>query len=88
MLAVCSTYGQVVMRYGPEIDNGWGDASAVVTPYVTFPATFVSPYKGNSITKIRIGVCSDHALKVQTYISISSRSRKKIHTYTGKSSTT
>lgn len=59
MMTICSAYSQVVMRYGPEIDKGWGDASAVVTPYVTFPSEFVSPYNGNNITKVRIGVCSE-----------------------------
>ena len=53
VLSLCSANAQVIMRYGPNIDNGWGDASAVVTPYVTFPAEFVSPYAGNNITKVR-----------------------------------
>lgn len=59
VLPLCSANAQVIMRYGPNIDNGWGDASAVVTPYVTFPAEFVSPYAGNNITKVRIGVCAE-----------------------------
>lgn len=81
MLAVCSTYSQVVMRYGPEIDNGWGDASAVVTPYVTFPATFVSPYKGNSITKIRIGVCSEGT---NVYLYIKQKPQENTYIYRQK----
>lgn len=52
-------WAQVVLRYGAEMDAGWGDASSVVTPYVTFPTKFISPYAGNRITKIRIGVKSE-----------------------------
>ena len=30
----CSIHAQVILRYGPDIDKGWGDASSVITPYV------------------------------------------------------
>lgn len=55
----CSIHAQVILRYGPDIDKGWGDASSVITPYVSFGTDFVTPYSGNKITKIRIGVCSE-----------------------------
>ncbi len=51
-----SSNAQVALRYGAEMDAGWGDASAVITPYVKFPTKFIKPYEGNRITKIRIGV--------------------------------
>lgn len=47
---------QIKLRYGPDIDEGWGNASSVITPYVSFPTAFISPYAGNHITKVRIGV--------------------------------
>ena len=52
-----TSMAQVIMRYGPEIDFGWGDASSVVTPYVTFPAKFTAPYAENNITHVKIGLC-------------------------------
>lgn len=53
---VSTSIAQVIMRYGPEIDFGWGDASSVVTPYVTFPAEFTAPYAENNITHVKIGL--------------------------------
>lgn len=50
---------QVIMRYGPNIDAGYGEAGAIFTPYVTFPASFTKPYAGNKITKVRIGMNGD-----------------------------
>lgn len=54
--ALCGATAQVVLRYGPDIDWGWGAASAVITPYVSFPRTMVKPYAGCTITRVRIGV--------------------------------
>jgi hypothetical protein len=65
--AVITANSQIVLRYGPNIDGGLGDASSVITPYVSFPAAFVVPYSGNKITKIRVGVNSD-ATNVYVYI--------------------
>lgn len=59
ILAFCNVNAQVIMRYGPNIDNGWGDENSVITPYVTFSSDVVNPYAGNSITKVRIGVCAE-----------------------------
>lgn len=57
LLGLClNMQAQIKLRYGPNIDEGWGDASSIVTPYVSFPVAFVSPYAGNRITKVRIGV--------------------------------
>lgn len=50
---------QVELRHCSEIDSGWGDANSVVTPYVAFPESSVSPYAGNSITKVYIGLAQD-----------------------------
>lgn len=81
MMTVCNTHSQVVMRYGPEIDKGWGDASAVVTPYVMFPSKFVSPYKDNSITKVRIGVCSEGT---NAYLYIKNKPQESTYIYRQK----
>lgn len=78
VLAACHINAQVIMRYGPEIDTGWGDKGAVVTPYVSFPATFVSPYAGNSITKVRIGVCEE-GKNVYLYIKQKPQDNKYIY---------
>lgn len=58
LLAV-SARSQVILRYGPDIDAGYGSAGAIFTPYVTFPAAFMQPYAGNQITKVRIGMCGE-----------------------------
>lgn len=58
---------QVIMRYGENIDGGYGDASSVISPYVQFSETFVKPYSGCSITKVLIGLNKD-ATNVYVYI--------------------
>lgn len=70
--------GQVVMRYGANIDSGWGDASAVITPYVKFSKAFVAPYAGNRITKVNIGLCKA-ATNVYLYIKNSPDDSKPIY---------
>lgn len=59
LIASRTAYGQVELRYGSEIDGGWGDAGSVVTPYVVFPEELVKPYGGNSITTVHIGLAQD-----------------------------
>ncbi|MDE5876036.1 MAG: hypothetical protein K2H47_00795 [Muribaculaceae bacterium] len=54
-----SSYAQVTLRYADEPDKGWGDASSVVTPYITFPTEFIAPYAGNEITSVRIAVMEE-----------------------------
>ena len=81
LLAIAVSAGlraQVVLRYGAEMDAGWGDASAVVTPYVSFPAAFVSPYAGNRITKVLIGVRSE-GTNVYIYIKEKPQDTKYIY---------
>lgn len=55
-MAWSDAIGQVELRYAESMDSGWGDANAVVTPYVTFPEIAVAPYSGNSITAVGIGL--------------------------------
>lgn len=50
---------QVVLRYGDEPVKGWGEASSVVTPYVSFPSEFTAPYVGNAITSVKIAVMEE-----------------------------
>lgn len=54
-----SSSAQVTLRYADNPDSGWGDASSVVTPYVTFPTEFIAPYAGNEITSVRIAVMEE-----------------------------
>ena len=69
---------QVVFRYGPNIDGGWGDANMVVTPYVCFPASFTAPYQGCQVTTVRIGLAAD-ATNVYLYIKKSARDSQPIY---------
>ncbi len=55
-MAWSDAIGQVELRYAESMDSGWGDANAVVTPYVTFPEIAVAPYSGNSITAVGNGL--------------------------------
>lgn len=63
---VTAASSQVVFRYGPNMDAGYGEAS-VITPYVYFPPSFTSPYSGNKITQVKIGLAQD-AKNVYLYI--------------------
>ncbi len=78
LLLAGTTEGQVVLRYGENIDGGWGDASAVITPYVKFPKAFVAPYAGNRMTKVSIGLCKP-ATNVYLYIKKSPEDSKPIY---------
>ena len=78
MLLGGSAEGQVLLRYGANIDSGWGDASAVITPYVKFPRAFVAPYSGNRITKVGIGLCKQ-ATNVYLYIKNSPQDTKPLY---------
>ena len=69
---------QVLLRYGDGIGNGWGDGSIVVTPYVQFPESFVSPYAGNQITRVRIGLCQP-ATNVYVYIKNTPQDSKPLY---------
>lgn len=49
VMAWSDAIGQVELRYAESMDSGWGDANAVVTPYVTFPEIAVAPYRSNQM---------------------------------------
>ena len=66
----CSIHAQVILRYGPDIDKGWGDASSVITPYVSFGTDFVTPYSGNKITKIQTYICTSNKNRKTHRVSI------------------
>lgn len=44
------------LQYASNIDRGYGDADAVVTPYTIFTPTEVAVYAGAQITSVRIGL--------------------------------
>ncbi|MGI6223823.1 MAG: Omp28-related outer membrane protein [Prevotella sp.] len=69
---------QVVLRYGPNIDAGFGSAS-VITPYVSFPNKFVKPYAGNRITKVNIGL-NKAATNVTLYINYAPKNKRHVYT--------
>lgn len=60
LLAGAASYmaadAQVMLRYGLELNDGWGGGMIVATPYVRFPQSTMKAYAGNRITKVRIGV--------------------------------
>lgn len=70
--------GQVLLRYGANIDGGWGSSSLVATPYVVFPKAFVAPYVGNRITSVRIGL-GQPATNVYLYIKNSPQDSKPLY---------
>ena len=61
-----SAADSALLRYGKNIDAGYGNG-AVYTPYIYLPTTFVKPYVGGKITKVRIGLAQD-ATNVYVYI--------------------
>lgn len=78
LLLAGSGEAQVVLRYGDNIDGGWGDASSVATPYVKFPKTFVAPYASCRITSVKIGLCKP-ATNVYVYIKNSPQDSKPLY---------
>lgn len=71
-MANCFAHGQstdgVVLRYGENIDNGYGgDVSTVITPYVVFPPDVTAAYANNRITCVNIGLKGE-ATNVYVYI--------------------
>ncbi|MGX8695268.1 MAG: CARDB domain-containing protein [Prevotella sp.] len=78
LLGFITMDGQVVWRYGANMDGGWGDANIVVTPYVSFPAVFTTPYAGCHITTIRLGLAAD-ASNVYVYIKHAPRDAQPLY---------
>lgn len=58
---------EVLLRYGIELDDGWGAGNIVVSPYVSFPEIDLKPFAGSRITKVRIGV-NDEGTNCYLYI--------------------
>lgn len=59
LTAIFPAYGSVNLSFGEDMDRGWGDAGAVVTPYVAFTAENLKPYCGNRIVSVRIGLAQE-----------------------------
>ncbi len=78
VLSFVQIQAQVVFRYGPNIDGGWGDANAVITPYVSFPTAFVAPYKGCQVTTVRVGLAAN-ATNVYVYFKKSARDSQPLY---------
>lgn len=60
-LAIISvpSFASIRLSYGEDIEEGWGDAGAVLTPYVAFSNDLLKPYNGNYIESIQIGLCKE-----------------------------
>lgn len=70
LLMLCSMgvlQAQVELAYCEDIDHGFGEAGVIYTPYVQFEAMDLTPYIGNSITQVLIGMKSS-ATNVTIYI--------------------
>ena len=72
---------QVELSYCEGIDNGFGDAGTIYTPYVQFEASVVKPYAGNRITQVLIGMKSS-ATNVTIYIKNSPRDANALYRQT------
>lgn len=58
----------IVLRYGENIDKGYGGTTAtVITPYVLFTPEMLKAYTGNQIKKVNIGLYGE-ATNVYLYI--------------------
>lgn len=55
------------LSYCGDIDQGFGDAGVIYTPYVQFEATTMTPYAGNYIKQVLVGMKAD-ATNVTIYI--------------------
>lgn len=78
-LATClKVSAQVDLCYTSSIDYGWGDAGAVVTPYVSFSTDYLHPYVGNQITKVSIGL-KEEATNCYIYLKNSPEDSQSIY---------
>lgn len=72
---------QVELSYCEDIDQGFGDAGIIYTPYVQFEASAVAPFIGNQITQVLIGMKSS-ATNVTIYIKNSPRDANALYRQT------
>lgn len=70
----------VVLRYGENINTGYGNGGQIVTPYVTFPKSRMAPFiKGRcSVSAVRIGLAKP-AKNVRVYIKYNAGDRRDVY---------
>ena len=84
LVLFCSTgflKAQVELSYCEDIDQGFGDADIIYTPYVQFDATMMAPFSGNSIKQVLIGMKSS-ATNVTIYIKNAPRDANPLYRQT------
>ncbi len=84
LVLFCSTgflKAQVELSYCEDIDQGFGDADIIYTPYVQFDATMMTPFSGNSIKQVLIGMKSS-ATNVTIYIKNAPRDANPLYRQT------
>ena len=84
LVLFCSTgflKAQVELTYCEDIDQGFGDADIIYTPYVQFDATMMTPFSGNSIKQVLIGMKSS-ATNVTIYIKNAPRDANPLYRQT------
>ena len=72
---------QVELSYCGDIDQGFGDAGVIYTPYVQFEATTMTPYAGNYIKQVLVGMKAD-ATNVTIYIKNAPRDTNPLYRQT------
>ena len=75
------TQAQVELSYCSDIEQGFGDAGTIYTPYVQFEAAAIAPFAGNQITQVIIGMKSS-ATNVTIYIKNSPRDSNPLYRQT------
>lgn len=70
----------VVLRYGENINTGYGNGGQIVTPYVTFSKSRMAPFikGGCSVSAVRIGLAKP-AKNVRIYIKYNAGDRRDVY---------
>ena len=74
-------HAQVELSYCGDIDHGFGEAGVIYTPYVQFEATTMTPYAGNFIKQVLVGMKAD-ATNVTIYIKNAPRDANPLYRQT------
>ncbi len=81
LCCINALHAQVELSYCGDIDQGFGDAGVIYTPYVQFETTTMTPYAGNYIKQVLVGMKAD-ATNVTIYIKNAPRDANPLYRQT------
>ena len=80
LLCTPAAQAQVELCYCDDtLDQGYGTADELYTPYIELPAELLKPYAGNAITGVQIGLLAD-VTNVTLYVKNSPQDKTPLYT--------